>query len=642
MSSPSEHDSLLDTIVAGRLETLPGPHATITARTLAPEDGTLMVGVGPLDEHTDALPRITLGGGGGAVPAELDLGDVLGTGGMGVVRRARQTALEREVAVKTLHPGAKDPGAGAELVEEARIMGRLEHPNIVPVHLLGRASDGRPVVVMKRLEGVPWRELARHPDHPAWRAFEGPVEDRIAHHLRIFMQVCHALEFAHRNGIVHRDVKPENVMVGAYGEVHLLDWGIALRLDRAHELPRGGVVGTPACIAPEMLTGDPTQIDERTDVYLAGSTLYEVLTGRPRHAGTSVLSVLHAAWTCAAPDFAGTDVPDELIEIVGQATAKARDDRPPSVRALRERISAYVDHRASLRLTDRADADAAELDEALAGASTVDDARTGVLAAFTRARHGYGVALETWPENVRAHRGQVRVLSRMLDHYLAARQDEAAAALLAELGDDAPPDRPEALARLRRELEAERSAHQELSSLRHELDLGVARRERGTLLAALGASSVVVTLALTALRVSGVDMVSNPALFGLGLAFAGGYGAGVFVARRRVLATRINRRIVLGVGVLLAGLVLNRGVGLLTGIAPELVLVYDLLALAVAVIAGSVTFDRRLAWLLVPALPGLIAAAIRPQWSQVLFPVVAMLVIGGVGVFLWRQRRQAA
>src|SRR5262249_9535023 len=148
-------------------------------------------------------------------------------------------------------------------LEEAKTTGLVDHPGIVPVHALGRDPAGRPILVMKRVEGVSWRQLLDDSTDVAWTTLERPGTDRLAFHLETLMQVCNALAFAHRRGIIHRDIKPSNVMVGEFGEVFLLDWGIACPIQRGagasssdETAPAATLCGTPAYMAPEMLSLD--------------------------------------------------------------------------------------------------------------------------------------------------------------------------------------------------------------------------------------------------------------------------------------------------------------------------------------------------------------------------------------------------
>ena len=181
---------------------------------------------------------------------------VLGRGGIGTVYLARDTVLDREVAIKVLDslPGDRTPPA--HLQQEARILARLEHPGIVPVHDFGHLADGRLFYAMKRVRG---ERLDR------WSAGAG----RHAR-LAVFLRMCDAVAFAHAHGVIHRDLKPENVMVGEYGEVLVLDWGVA-----------GFVIGTPPYMAPEQARGD-TAVDERADIHALGAILAGLAADGPK------------------------------------------------------------------------------------------------------------------------------------------------------------------------------------------------------------------------------------------------------------------------------------------------------------------------------------------------------------------------
>jgi len=185
----------------------------------------------------------------------------LGRGGMGVVYLARDTALDREVALKIFD---RPPGDG----NEARIIARLEHPGIVPVHDFGELPDGRLFYAMKRVRGD---RLDR------WMSVARDLSERLA----VFLRVCETVAFAHAHGVVHRDLKPENVMVGEFGEVLVLDWGAA-----AADIADCGlriadsttIVGTPHYMAPEQARGDAA-IDQRADVFALGAMLAGIARG---------------------------------------------------------------------------------------------------------------------------------------------------------------------------------------------------------------------------------------------------------------------------------------------------------------------------------------------------------------------------
>lgn len=225
------------------------------------------------------------------------LGERIGRGGMGTVYVAHDAALGREVALKVLD-AALDEGAAARLRREARILARLEHPGIVPVHDVGTLADGRTFYTMKRVRGPRLDEHVRTLGAAS-----------LAERLRLFERICEAVAFAHAHGVVHRDLKPENVMVGAFGEVLVLDWGIAkVRAESdvveaglgardsgiGSPLPSssssssseagptlpGMILGTPGYMAPEQARGESAAADERSDVYALGGVL-RFLLGTP-------------------------------------------------------------------------------------------------------------------------------------------------------------------------------------------------------------------------------------------------------------------------------------------------------------------------------------------------------------------------
>ena len=216
-----------------------------------------------------------------------ELLSVLGRGGMGVVYLAKDTALDREVALKIVDRAATDRGTNAgaprAMAGEARILARLEHPGIVPVHDFGELADGRVYYAMKRVRGERLDE---------WLTPERGIGDRLA----VFLRVCDAVAFAHAHGVVHCVLKPENVMVGEFGEVLVLDWGIArtgitdcglrtaddgLRTaDDGLRTADGLVAGTPTYMSPEQARGDPA-VDHRADIYALGVMLDTIATAPP-------------------------------------------------------------------------------------------------------------------------------------------------------------------------------------------------------------------------------------------------------------------------------------------------------------------------------------------------------------------------
>ncbi len=203
---------------------------------------------------------------------------VLGRGGMGVVYLARDSALDREVALKVVDRPSADEETIDRLAREARILARLEHPGIVPVHDFGQLPDGRLFYAMKRVRGD---RLDR------WMTDGHDLGERLG----VFLRVCEAVAFAHAHGVIHRDVKPENIMVGQFGEVLVLDWGVAADVGRdlgfgirdssahADSEPRT-IVGTIGYMAPEQARGD-ADADHRADVFALGALLGTMASSAP-------------------------------------------------------------------------------------------------------------------------------------------------------------------------------------------------------------------------------------------------------------------------------------------------------------------------------------------------------------------------
>jgi eukaryotic-like serine/threonine-protein kinase len=215
-------------------------------------------------------------------------------GGMGTVYRAADGELNRHVAIKVLNTTDTDPELARRMVREAQIIARLEHPGIVPVHDVGLLPDGRVFYAMKLVRG------SRLDDYAASAASH---RDR----LRKFQAVCDAVAFAHAHGVIHRDLKPANIMIGSFGEVLVLDWGVAKiigsgqspevlseadtlplvgpnpdseNLSAATDTAHGTIIGTPSFMSPEQARGEVTQLDERADVYSLGAILYFLLTDK--------------------------------------------------------------------------------------------------------------------------------------------------------------------------------------------------------------------------------------------------------------------------------------------------------------------------------------------------------------------------
>ncbi len=311
----------------------------------------------------------------------------LGRGGMGVVLRVRDADMRREVAMKVLRPDRADARSDQgkrdlrRFIEEAQITGQLEHPGIVPVHELGCDAQGRVFFTMKMVRGEPLSEVLRR-----LRLGDGPTIEAwpLDRMLGVFLKICEALDFAHAHNVVHRDLKPANVMLGGFGEVLVMDWGLARVLEgpgkdslvvnietdsterRAAAQTAnpeftldGTVVGTPAYMAPEQARGQLSKIDARTDVFALGAILYEMLCLRPPYEGADATQMIESAaqgeiktpLARAAKDptiryrmahLPGAKIPRELDAVCMKALSVESIDRYQDVRGLQADVENFI------------------------------------------------------------------------------------------------------------------------------------------------------------------------------------------------------------------------------------------------------------------------------------------------------------
>ncbi|MES2640503.1 MAG: bifunctional serine/threonine-protein kinase/formylglycine-generating enzyme family protein [Myxococcota bacterium] len=306
---------------------------------------------GPLDAtvadapHTSAPDRSSRTDLPVLTPRYLDLG-VLGTGGMAVVHRVQDQLLDRRVAMKVLATRlASDPTTRARFLREARLLAALRHPGIVPVHDLGELPDGRPFFTMDEVRGRSLGEVLN----------EGSAS--LTGRITVLGRVCACVAYAHTMGVLHRDLKPGNVMLGEEGEVRVVDWGIAragavgvhggtdsaaMPAEHAPEdhTRFGAITGTPAYMAPEQAAGDPAAVGPHSDVYALGALLYTLLAGRPPYRGRDPRQVL-AGPPPSVRDVAGEAVPDALVELCERAMARKPDDRPTAA-GFEEAVEAWL------------------------------------------------------------------------------------------------------------------------------------------------------------------------------------------------------------------------------------------------------------------------------------------------------------
>ena len=245
----------------------------------------------------------------------------IGAGGMGVVHLARQRSTGREVAIKAVHPEKAQSAYLEAFRQECLTTAGLEHPHIVPVY-----DAGLDFMVMKRLAGHSMEHRLRDQAVP------------LAEHVEVLIKVCDAVSYAHSRGVLHRDLKGENVFVGSFGEVWVMDWGLAAAFGPSPEgrwlapsIPdaQGLCAGTPMCVAPEVATGDLSRVGENIDLFLLGTLLYRMLCGHyPYEAKTSQDSLKMAARREMQPLLVrAAGAPFRLVQAAERATAWDADDR---------------------------------------------------------------------------------------------------------------------------------------------------------------------------------------------------------------------------------------------------------------------------------------------------------------------------
>ncbi len=291
--------------------------------------------------HANGTPRFQVNG-------------KLGEGSQGIVFRVEDRDCHREVACKVLSYATTDPEEISRFIHEAQVTAQLEHPGIVPVHDLGALKDGTVFYSMKRIDGENLQELLRNRG--------GKPEHRFSL-LELFLKVCQTMAFAHSRGVMHRDVKPRNIMVGAFGEVLVVDWGLAKVINcpdvvrpmasmrsnpdgDAYRTVNGTAVGTPAYMSPEQAAGEVDNLDRRCDIYSLGVILYEALAGVSPYVRGEARKVMHqvsnALWTRLDQRPEGHGMPRALVAIVHRAMAFDRKDRYQTVDELADDLRSFI------------------------------------------------------------------------------------------------------------------------------------------------------------------------------------------------------------------------------------------------------------------------------------------------------------
>ena len=530
---------------------------------------------------------------------EIAVGEVIGEGGMGIVFVGRQKLPKREVAVKCLRAPNKE--LGKALLHEAMTMGALEHPNIIPIHTVNPRGRIGPEVVMKRIQGESLSEL-----------LDGDplVEEGLRRGLQILVQVCNALDFAHSKGIYHRDIKPENIMLGPFGEVYLVDWGIAVKSDGKNP---SGVVGTPSYMAPEMLIGDPAEVDARTDVYLLGATLHEFLTGDRRHSSRNIRDALRQVEVSEPYEY-GAEVPVDLAAAANGACARLKDDRPNSVRAFRVILEGHLSRWEAFQLRDTALEKLSMLREAVQLERETPEVQIQTYRLFSETRFGFEQALRIAPNCEGAMEGLQESMVLMVQILLEAGNVDFAEPLINAM----PRQRIDLKRRMEelREEQAKLAAQSEkLKRIAAQFDRTKSSKERLWLAIALclcciGLSAVVMIY----------DYIYKPPLTPQRLLLTMGMVAlttnvFIFIGRRKLLSNNVGRRIAIGMGFGTFCFALVGLAGLEHGASANMIMTVDIIIVFLA-FASTYPAVRTAPYICAFALAMVLFSIFNPPWTH--------------------------
>jgi len=310
---------------------------------------------------------------------KLDL-HVLGKGGMGLVYLATQNSVKRSVALKVIRKDKQNDTFIKQFFYEAEITAGLEHPNITPVYELGRTKEGVCFYSMKYIQGNPWEKKIR--------------DNSIDENLEIFDKLCDAIAFAHSKGILHMDIKPDNVQLGEFGEVYAVDWGVASDLKRPESIR---CAGTWQWISPEVARGDKSKIGKGSDIYLLGGILFQIVTGHhPRLPKDANEKMGHAALAKAAQSnvIQPTDCKDPMVAVALRALETDPKDRYAKVDDLQTAIHAIQKERANIKSSQELTKKAVVL-----GTEAIEQ---GDYDRFNRSLFGLKDAIELWEQNPEA------------------------------------------------------------------------------------------------------------------------------------------------------------------------------------------------------------------------------------------------
>jgi len=354
-------------------------------------------------------------------------GELLGVGGMGEVRLFHDRRIGRDVAIKVIQGDDVQSGQIVRFLREARVQGQLEHPSIVPVYDLGLDENGAAYFAMKRLKGTTLHSILRTARKQGGLEGTGWSERKL---LGAFNQVCLAVDYAHQHGVVHRDLKPANLMFGDFGEVYVLDWGLATMpgaaplpaqptSDDSTSTPRatraGDLIGTPGYMAPEQARGEGDAAGPAADIYALGAIVFEMLALEPLHgedgAAMRIASTVMGAADCSpasrAPD---REIAPELDQLTKRATELVAEERFASAREMSEAVEAYLDGMRDSDLRQKLARDHTAAAETAADEALATQDPQLAEAQRKQAMHEVGRALALSPEDPKPLRTMVRLL----------------------------------------------------------------------------------------------------------------------------------------------------------------------------------------------------------------------------------------
>lgn len=580
-----------------------------------------------------------------SIPSEradsrFEVTDTLGIGGMGIVREANQVVLGRPVALKTLRPDQRSDQTTTALLREAWITGSLNHPNVPPVHDITVDENGLPLIVLERIDGQAWSDYMF--SQRRVREHFG-ADDLLEWNLGILMQVLNVVRFAHSRGIVHRDIKPDNVMIGEFGQVYVVDWGLAvtLRDDGSGLIPAASVAsdfaGTPAYMAPEMIGWRNLPISELTDIYLIGAVLYEILTGRPPHDAEDSDNLI--ASVIRSKPMLSRKIPRALARICRRAMDPDPDGRFANAEQVRLALQGFLEHRGSARLAMQSLNALSELEKQLETAKPSDaEQRQELYRLYGGCLFGFQEALAGWSGNEAARDGMRQATEAMATYELDYGDARAAAALCANLKDP-PTELQERIVEAQRSHAAERKRFASLEEMATQLDTTIGQYGRFFAMAFLGTIFSAMPLVLWA--VIDVNFLASYKQLMIWTGMMLGFSTIIGVASYRIIsASVLNQRLYsLLMIVLIAQLVLEWGLWR-ASFPPQATVLIHLFVWFFAVAGAAATIEKRMVPATLCYLAFFIALAERPGWEIQAFslPHIALTVNALV---VWRPRQSS-